>query len=124
MIYRLTVGLFLFSSFVFNSNSVAQTSQASQQKWERDTIRVSADSTVFFIREYIDTTLVKSYYCSWDSVDRKLGRYDFLRLRRYTYRVYSPINKREITTYPIPQYFLDQNHRDGGGEPAIIKRLN
>ena len=124
MLYRFTAKLFLFSSLVFVSNAGAQSLQTSQQKWELDTIHVSTDSTVFFIREYIDTTLVKSYYCSWDSVDKKLGRYDFLRLKRQTYRVYTPTNKREIKTYPMPKYYLEFNHRDGGGEPAIIQHLN
>lgn len=53
-----------------------------------DTVYCSKDSTVVFVQNYIDSTLMKSYYGMFtDSIDRKF-RYGFLRLKKGVYREY------------------------------------
>ncbi len=85
-----------------------------------DTLLFNKDTINLFVREIWDTTIVKTYYCSVDSIDRSF-RYGFLHLKKGLYREYSFKNIRDIKYYPRPKKYND--YRGPDAQTLTILRL-
>ena len=85
-----------------------------------DTLIFQKDTSNLFVREIWDTTMVKTYYCSVDSVD-KVFRYGFLNLKKGLVREYTVKNIRDVQVYPRPKKYDD--YRGPDTQPVTILRL-
>lgn len=85
-----------------------------------DTLLFRKDTSSLFVREIWDTTIVKTYYCSIDSVDKSF-RYGFLKLKKGLYREYSHKNVHDIKYYPRPKKY--DGYRGLDTQPMTILRL-
>jgi hypothetical protein len=109
----LLVAFFLFSGQVFGQRSNALVT------YRIDTLNKGTDSSTFFIRKFIDTTLVESYKCKFDSTDFTY-RHGLFRLKKGKAREYRPVNIYDKKEYPWREVY--PGLRDGGGELRIFSR--
>lgn len=94
---------------------------AQKYTFKIDTVYLSNDSTVVFVKEFIYSTLMKSYFGMFtDSTDVKV-KYGFLHLKKATKREYRITKPWDIKDYNwIDKY---PGIRDGRGEPVIMQRF-
>lgn len=83
----------------FTKFGYSQTSELyPKSSFKVDTLYFLCDSSNLFVRHYLDSNLVKSYYCSVDSSDQTY-RYGFLHSKKGRYRDYYFKNYRDLRYY-------------------------
>lgn len=94
---------------------------AQNHTFKIDTVYISNDSTVVFVKEFIDSTLMKSYFGMFtDSTDEKV-KYGFLHLKKATLREYKIKKPWDIKEYNWSEKY--PGIRDLQGEPVIMQRI-
>ena len=117
--YKMTLFLLIFT--FWTSFSYSQKEQGYPSiTFEIDTLLIKNDTSNLFVREIWDTTVVKFYYASIDSIDKTI-HYGFLNLKKGKIRKYFLKNIREVQWYPRP--FEYQGYRGPDGYPAVLFRL-
>ena len=86
-----------------------------------DTLIFEKDTSNLFVREIWDTTIVKSYYCSSDSIEKTI-HYGFLHLKKGLFREYRIKNVRDVIWFPIPNKY--EGYRGPDIDPIVLYRLN
>lgn len=75
-----------------------------RQSYKIDTLILKKDTSRFFIQDFWDTTVVKSYFCSVDSIDKTI-RYGFLHLKKRRCREYRFVNLHDVKLYDVPEKY-------------------
>lgn len=94
---------------------------AQKYTFKIDTVYSLNDSTVVFVKEFIDSTLMKSYFGMFTDSNDVNVKYGFLHLKNATMREYKITKPWNIKEYNWIDKF--PGIKDGRGEPVIMQRI-